>query len=210
MPSPIERRRSQARGRATRERLLRAAEVLFTRCGYAETSVNDVAERAGVGVGTVYHHFPDKRAMLLELIDDWGDRLVAARRTDLDFERFLGDDARTAIRTWLRRSYDRLRKKPTLYLVVLAMADRDVEVRRRFQRIEQLGVERLCQVVEFGQRRGQMRADVDAASAAFLIHHAIDMAAMQLLVREVRELEHDRVLEELVDMICRYILEDPR
>ena len=194
----------------TRARVLRAAEQLFTRRGYAETSVSDIARRAGVGVGTLYHHFPDKRAILLDLIDDWGDRAAAQRRTDFHHARFLGDDPRAGFATWLRAAYERLRKQPSLYLVVLALADRDEEVRRRYQRIERVAVERLRDLLEFGQRRGLMRSSVDAASAAFLIHHAIDMAATQLLVREISEPAPDRVLEELTDMICRYVLEESR
>lgn len=203
-------RRPQARGRATRARLLAAAEDLFTRGGYAGTSIGDIAERAGVGVGTVYHHFADKRAILLDLIDDWGDRLAARRRTELDLERLLGSDPRQAFRHWLRRGYDRLRKAPSLYLVVLALADRDPEVRRRYQRIEQVGIERMRELVAYGQRRGLLRRDLDSESAAFLCHHAIDLVATQLLVREVVDPEPDRVLEELGEMICRYLLEDPR
>ncbi len=207
-PAPL--RRPQARGRVTRARLLRAAEELFTRRGYVGTGVGDVAERAGVGVGTVYHHFADKRAMLLELVDDWGDRLAARRRSELDLERFMGDDPRQAIRHWLRRSYERLRKEPSLYLVVLALADRDPEVRRRYQRIEQMGALRMRDLIEFGQRRGLMRRALDASSAAFLCHSAIDMAATQLLVRELTDPDPDHVLEELTDMICRYLLEEGR
>jgi AcrR family transcriptional regulator len=207
---PPSRRRPQARGRVTRARLLAAAEELFTRRGYAGTGVSDIAERAGIGVGTVYHHFADKRAILLDLIDDWGDRLAARRRSELDLERFMGDDARQAIRHWLRRSYERLRKEPSLYLVVLALAERDPEVRSRYQRIEQMGALRIRELVEFGQRRGLMRRQLDGASAAFLCQAAIDMAATQLLVREVTDPDPDRVLEELTDMLCRYLLEDPR
>jgi AcrR family transcriptional regulator len=169
-----------------------------------------VAQQARVGVGTVYHHFPDKRSLLLELIDDWGDRLAARRRSDLELERFVGDDPRAAIARWLRRAYERQRKEPSLYVVVLGLADRDPEVRRRFERIEHAAIQRLREFIEFGQRRGLMRADAHAAGAAFLIHHAIDMAATQLLVREVTDPPHEAVLEELVDMICRYILEDSR
>ena len=202
------RRRPQARGLVTRERLLGAAEELFTRWGYSGTAIADVAARASVGVGTLYHHFPDKRAMLLELIDAWGDRLESRRRTELDLERFVGDDPRIAIRNWLRRSYERLRKQPSLYLVVLGLADRDDEVRRRYGRIHQVGIERLREFIAFGQRRGLMRASIDARAAAFLVHHAIDMAATQLLVLEVAEPAPDRVLEELTDMICRYLLEE--
>lgn len=209
MARSAEPRRGQARGRLTRARVLAAAEDLFTRRGYAETAVADVADRAGVSVGTVYHHFPDKRSILLELIDDWGDRLVASRRSELDLERFLGADPRSAIRGWLRRSYERLKKRPSLYLVVLGLADRDTEVRRRYQRIERLALLRFQELVEVGRRRGQMRADLDPSSAAFLVHHAIDMAATQLLVREVIDPSPDRVLEELADMICRYLMEEP-
>ena len=50
------RRRPQARGVATRARLLRAAEELFGRHGYEATSMTKVAEAAGVAVGGLCHH----------------------------------------------------------------------------------------------------------------------------------------------------------
>lgn len=206
-PSASRARKPQARGRATRARVLRAAEELFTRRGYDGTSVGDVASRAGIGVGTVYHHFPDKRAMLLALVDDWGDR-VASRRRELGLERLLGGDAREGICRVLRRGFERQQKEPSLYVVVLALADRDPEVRRRYHRIEQAQIERLREFIEYGQRSGAMRRAVDAASAAFLVHHAIDMAATQLLVRDVAHPEPDRILAALAEMICSYLLED--
>lgn len=207
---PRERRRSQARGVATRLRLLAAAEGLFARRGVAGTSIAEIAARAKTSVGTLYHHFADKRALTLALIDHWGDRAVAGRRSELELARMLGDDPRAAIASDLRRAYEQLRSEGGFYLVVLELADRDPEVRRRFQRIEQVGVERLRALIEFGQRRGLMRRDVDPLAAAFLIRHAIDMAATQVLVREVAEPAPERVLEELTNMICRYILEEPR
>ena len=202
------RRGPQARGLATRRRLLQAAEELFTRLGYEGTSIGDVARRAGVGVGTVYHHFPDKRAILLELIDWLGDRLAAHRRTDLDFAAFLGDDPAAAIETWLRKTHARLRARPSTYLVVLALAGRDDEVRRRYQRVEQAAIEWVRALIEFGQRRGFMRAKIDPQAAAFLIHHSLDMAVAQLLLREHTAPEPERVLTELADLICRYVMED--
>jgi hypothetical protein len=94
--------------------------------------------------------------------------------------------------------------------VVLGLADRDEEVRRRYQRLEQGAIARLQELVAFGQGRGLMRADLDAPAVAFLVHHAIDMAATQLLVREVASPDADRVLEALADMIARTLLEDDR
>lgn len=203
-------RRPQARGLATRARLLAAAEELFTRRGFDGTSIGDVAERAGVGVGTVYHHFPDKRAMLLELVEDWGDRMAAQRRSELELERFLSGDLRQAFHRWLERAHRRLRKQPSLYLVVLGLAARDPEVAERYRRIEQLLLGRWRELIEFGQRRGLMRASLDAASAAFLMNNAVEVAATQLLVRGVAEPDPERVVAELGDMMCRYLLEEER
>lgn len=42
----------------TRRRLVQATFELHTRQGIAATTMKQIAERAGVGVGTVYHHFP--------------------------------------------------------------------------------------------------------------------------------------------------------
>jgi AcrR family transcriptional regulator len=199
------RRRFQARGIATRARCLAAAEDLVTRRGYDGTSMADVAARAGVGVGTLYHHFPDKRALLLELIDAWGERLS---HLELDPARFFGDDPRAAISRWLRGAYDRQRKRPSLYVVVSALAGRDPEVNARWRRIQEGGIERLRALFVGGQQLGHVRASLDAGAAAFLVHHAIDAAALQLLVLDAPHPEPDRVLAELAEMLSRHLLEE--
>jgi AcrR family transcriptional regulator len=48
----------------TRERLVQAALDLFTEQGYDATTVNEIAERAGVTKMTFFRHFPDKREVL--------------------------------------------------------------------------------------------------------------------------------------------------
>lgn len=202
-------RRRQARGEATRLKVLKTAETLFKAHGFDATSMSDVAKGAGVGVGTLYHHFPDKRALLLDLIDRLGDRVASQRRSELDFEAFLGDDPRCAIGVWLTRAFRRLRDRPSMYLLLLELAARDAEVAQRYRRIEQLAIQRLTDLIAFAQRRGMVRAQIDPPAAAFLIHHSIDMAAMQLFLRGSHEPDAQRILSQLAEMICRYVLEDP-
>ncbi|MEV5326676.1 TetR family transcriptional regulator [Nonomuraea sp. NPDC052634] len=58
-----------ARARATRARILAAATELFTTTGYAGTSINAIAAKAGVGEQTVYYAFSTKRAILTAALD---------------------------------------------------------------------------------------------------------------------------------------------
>jgi AcrR family transcriptional regulator len=57
----------RADARRNRERILAAARELFAEAGPA-TQMDDVARRAGVGVGTVYRHFPTKDVLVGELV----------------------------------------------------------------------------------------------------------------------------------------------
>jgi AcrR family transcriptional regulator len=201
----LERARPQARGVATRRRVLQAAELLFARGGYEATGMADVAERAGVGVGTLYHHFPDKRALLLALIDDWGDRELAHARTRHDVDRFLSENARAAFGEDLRNSYERLRREGGFYLILLELAERDSDVRQRLLRINQLADERLRELLALGQKRGVIRAEIDPLAAAVLVRRSIASAATEVFVHRMTDPAPERVLEGLTDMICRYI-----
>jgi AcrR family transcriptional regulator len=58
-----------------RQRILRAAAEVFTEQGLQAT-LDDVARRAGVGVGTVYRRFPDKEALADALFTERLDTLV--------------------------------------------------------------------------------------------------------------------------------------
>ena len=53
----------------TRGDILRTARRLFAERGYAATSINDIAEQAGVAIQTIYARLGSKRGMLLALID---------------------------------------------------------------------------------------------------------------------------------------------
>lgn len=78
----------QARSRELVDRLLTAAGELFAERGYADTTTNAVAERAGVSVGSLYQFFANKDEILGALQEVWTERLGAALderlRADLD------------------------------------------------------------------------------------------------------------------------------
>jgi AcrR family transcriptional regulator len=58
-----------SRARATRRRIIDAAAQLFIAEGYTTTTLEQIAERAGVAVQTVYFHFGNKRTVLKEAVD---------------------------------------------------------------------------------------------------------------------------------------------
>ncbi|TDD95644.1 TetR/AcrR family transcriptional regulator [Actinomadura rubrisoli] len=60
----------RADARRNRRRVLDAARVAFEEGGN-EVQMEDIARRAGVGIGTIYRHFPTKQALVDELTSEW-------------------------------------------------------------------------------------------------------------------------------------------
>ncbi len=62
---------TQERSRATRARLLEAAEAVFAKKGYDGAKISDIAEEAGVSVGAVYFRFKDKSALFSAIAESF-------------------------------------------------------------------------------------------------------------------------------------------
>src|SRR3954452_14045855 len=75
----------RADARRNRERVLTAARAAFAEHG-REAQMDDVAKRAGVGVGTVYRHFPTKEALVNALASDLFSGVMEAGRQGLAIE----------------------------------------------------------------------------------------------------------------------------
>ncbi len=74
----------------SRAAILDAALQLFSHRGYRGTSIRDVAAKAGVSIGNVYHHFPDKEAIFDRLLAQYW---LAVERPDYPFNRALASTA---------------------------------------------------------------------------------------------------------------------
>jgi AcrR family transcriptional regulator len=88
----------RADARRNRERIMSAGRELFARDG-PETQMDEIAAHAGVGIGTIYRHFPTKEALLTEM--------VRVRFQEFTAIAMLAEDTvdpRDAVETVMRRS----------------------------------------------------------------------------------------------------------
>jgi TetR/AcrR family fatty acid metabolism transcriptional regulator len=62
----------------TRERILQGALEVFAAKGYHRALVDDIVRASGTSKGAVYHHFPNKEALFLALVDEFAQQLAVA------------------------------------------------------------------------------------------------------------------------------------
>ncbi len=107
---------SQARSRATRTRLLAAAEQVFADKGYDGAKISDIAEEAGCSVGAVYFRFKDKSALFSAIARSF----IEDARSGLPFLlKGASGDSETIIRSFVAATAANFRKHRGLFRAIV-------------------------------------------------------------------------------------------
>jgi AcrR family transcriptional regulator len=171
-----------------RQRILSAASEVLAERGL-DATLDDVARRAGVGVGTVYRRFPGKEALTRALFDEQLSLLVAAG------ERALADpDPWTGLVSYLEAAAELVASDRALRQILMFTAfgrDQAALARARLQPL-------VTRLLGRAQEAGVVRADLrptDVPFAVFMLAAAADYA------RPVRPATWRRYLALLLDSL---------
>jgi AcrR family transcriptional regulator len=72
----VSRESQEAKSGASMAKALEAALELFSSHGFGATSMRQIAERSGVSIGNIYHHFPNKEAIFERLLEQYWERVL--------------------------------------------------------------------------------------------------------------------------------------
>lgn len=144
-------RKPRADAVRNRERVLEAAKAVFS-AGGSEASLEAVAKRAGVGIGTLYRHFPTREALFeavyrreVEQLGEFAEQLKSAKNPV------------EALRRWLHSNVEFVATKKGM-LAALALAVQNQSELHAFS------LDRLTKAVGLLLRRavaaGEIRADI--------------------------------------------------
>jgi AcrR family transcriptional regulator len=174
-PEATDEGRSARRKPESLAKLRKAARKLFVERGYHATRPQDIAREAGLGHGTFYLHFPDKRACFLAFVEE--------ARTELDdyVRARMPADAplETLIATTLEAMYDYAQSHPGV--LGAAMTDEaviDAEGVQATPLLQRWGAD-WAEAVRRIARAGRAAEDYDAEVAGQAIVGAIHQAAAE-------------------------------
>lgn len=161
-------RRTKEEAAITREQLLRKALAVFSKKGYAATTLEDIAREAGVTRGAIYHHFGGKAELYNTLIREYANRgnqilgqAVSEGGSLLDILR------RVFVRQLQVIEDDReMRALMELYLFQTGLVP-ELEEGRQQQIDSGVGlIEMLAGIMNQGMDQGLLRSDVDPKEMA--------------------------------------------
>ncbi|MFS8198262.1 TetR/AcrR family transcriptional regulator [Streptomyces sp. CWNU-52B] len=194
------RRPRQVRAELTRGRILEAAAHVFAEYGYAAGTTNRIAEEARVSIGSLYQYFPNKDAILSELLIQHIGRASLGTGTDADGRDLLTMSLPDALRSLVRTSIDNHLDDPHLLRIMIEEGPRSPGLLAKVAGHEKERVAQFRHLLE-----GHPEVDVnDVAMAAVLIVSTVELVTHKLMA-DPQQVEARRLEDELVTMLSRYL-----
>lgn len=147
--------------RRNRERILSGARAVFAEYG-SDAQMDDVARRAGVGVGTVYRHYPTKEALLVELVREKFRGFASEAR-----EALASDGEPFEVLAALMRSNAEALASDAGTQQVLAGAGEHIWIHAAAEQTELLVL--TSQLIDRARRAGTIRADATATDIGMVM-----------------------------------------
>ena len=152
----------RADAKRNQQRLLSAAAETFADRGADSASLEEIARRAGVGIGTLYRHFPTRQSLLEAVYQDQ----IEALRARAD-ELIATTDPVSALSAWLLAVTAWSKTKHTLVSALMATEDGESAVRSYCSKLIRDTVDDL---VTRARNAGQIRADASSGDLLKLVH----------------------------------------
>jgi AcrR family transcriptional regulator len=172
-PAPAqagEPRAMRADAKRNYERLLSAAVAAFAEHGADDVSLEEIARRASVGIGTLYRHFPTRQALLEAVYRDQVEAL-RARADELAASR----SPREALAEWLRALASFSATKHNLTSALLATLGKDSDLLSLCSKVI---CDSAATLLSTAKQAGAVRADADAMDLIRLVH-AVNIATQR-------------------------------
>jgi len=196
----------QKRSIETREKILNAAWELFAEKGYFKTNTNELAERAGIATGSFYGYFNNKKEVGIELMRRFYKE--ASEKALSNFYIQIGnnvaenlDTGRKLVRFIIKSLKESHAINPMLHKETTALILLDEDV-RKISKEEDKKI--ITFLITFLQQYKQLIRVDDIEAAAIMLFRISDEIIHRIMINK-EEIEEERLLGELEDMICSYL-----
>lgn len=191
----------QNRGIETKDRILKAAEALFSEKGYYSTNSKEIAARAGVAIGSFYSYFKDKKAVFFEVLDNYNQRVMERVSIPPAGEGSSWKSGKELLNHLLKTTLKAHDLSPRFHREATVMRYSDPDVEAFFDQEDEKMTSRIESFFDLFEEQLRVK---DKKAAAMVIHEAMEEVIHSIKIFGAKIPER-RLLKELEDMISRYL-----
>ena len=161
----------------TRQKILEAARAIFAERGFAKATAEEISTKAGVGYGTFYLYFTDKRQALHTILKEVDDKLYQLGQTEGEKTQ-LGLGALAPIKTIIGSFFDSFKSNADVLKICLELSATDADFKAQHDKVRARLQNRIKEHILKGLEFGNTRA-VDPEIASVAISGLVETIAIE-------------------------------
>ena len=166
------------KGEQTRQDIIRKAAVIFNQHGYEGAALSDLMKATGLEKGGIYRHFESKQQLALEAFDYAWKLAVDTRFAGTQEVPNTVDRLKQLVRNFRGRRSGLVPGGCPLLNTAIDSDDANPLLREKARKALDSWLDRIGAVVEEGQRRREIRRDIDSSKLAALIVSTLEGSLM--------------------------------
>lgn len=192
----------QRRSIEKKNKIIEAGYLLFCEKGFYNTNTVEISEKAGISVGTVYSYFEDKKAIFLEVLKYYSEKILMPMYAEfetlskpLDLHEIISKIIDISVQTHMFSE--------AAHEEMLAMSHSDKDVKKLTHDFEEQVVLKFAEILcELGINIENVNEKIH------IIYNAVEFYSHEAAFHKHNFINYDVMREEIIKMIIKIISDD--
>lgn len=191
-------RPKSAKAQRTRQKILEAARAVFAECGFAKATAEEISTKAGVGYGTFYLYFADKRQALHTILAEVDDNLYQLGQLEGVEKPRLGLGALAPIKATIGGFFDSFKAYADVLKICHELSATDPDFKNQHDKVRSRLVDRIKEHILKGIEFGNAR-NLDPEITSIAIAGMVETIAVEWFFNN-REWDREKVINTVAKL----------
>ncbi|OGI07594.1 MAG: hypothetical protein A3I68_00310 [Candidatus Melainabacteria bacterium RIFCSPLOWO2_02_FULL_35_15] len=191
-------RPKSAKAQRTRQKILEAARAVFAEYGFAKATAEEISTKAGVGYGTFYLYFADKRQALHTILAEVDDKLYQLGQSEGVEKPCLGLGALAPIKATIGGFFDSFKAYADVLKICHELSATDPDFKNQHDKVRARLVDRIKEHILKGIEFGNAR-NLDPEITSMAIAGMVETIAVEWFFNN-REWNREKVINTVAKL----------
>jgi AcrR family transcriptional regulator len=195
-------RPQQDRSRITVEAILEATARILTEKGYSKTNTNQIAELAGVSIGSLYQYFPNKESLMAALIQQHCDEMVELVESKLNH--LFDTPLEAAIPQLVKAIIAAHAINPKLHQVL----NEEIPRSGRLEQTEKMDDRITNMLLKYLERWSDRLKPQNLEMTVFIFSHTVESLCHAAVIKEQGYMNNEEFEQEVFRLLLAYLVKN--
>jgi AcrR family transcriptional regulator len=190
----------QKRSIEKKNKIINAAYKIFNQKGFSETNTVEIAQLAGISIGSLYSYYNDKKDIFIETINNYGEKILSSIKSKFE-EIPVGENIENIILNFMNINIESHNMSQRLHEEIMALSHLDQDIKNLFYMQRQRMIDEI--IIQLKKRNISFESEQEKM---LIIYLSIDAICNEFIFNKQSNCNKEKVLKECANLLAKLII----